>query len=94
MHVTQQPPIKVGDLLEGARYRLRVYSHEHHGISSESYTFETSRGEAAPHTGGTLPESSGESAERLGNGKEMPFSAVFDHLMWCSHRDVVLEAGP
>ncbi|KAG7273378.1 hypothetical protein CRUP_026369 [Coryphaenoides rupestris] len=42
VNVTQQPPIKVGDLMEGARYRLRVYSHEHHGISSESYTFETS----------------------------------------------------
>ncbi|CAL8341107.1 unnamed protein product [Lota lota] len=39
--VKQQPPIKVGDLIEGAKYRLRVYSHEHHGISSQSFTFET-----------------------------------------------------
>ncbi|XP_059918059.1 neurofascin homolog (chicken) a isoform X3 [Gadus macrocephalus] len=39
--VKQQPPIKVGDLIEGAKYRLRVYSHEHHDISSQSFTFET-----------------------------------------------------
>ena len=48
MPVKQQPPIKVGDLIEGAKYRLRVYSHEHHDISSESFTFETGTGETTP----------------------------------------------
>ncbi|KAM4626044.1 neurofascin homolog (chicken) a [Polymixia lowei] len=40
--VKQQPPITVADLIEGAKYRLRVYSHEHHSISSKYVTFETS----------------------------------------------------
>ena len=48
MPVKQQPPIKVGDLIEGAKYRLRVYSHEHHDISSQSFTFETGTGETTP----------------------------------------------
>uniref|UniRef100_A0A8C9QZ30 Neural cell adhesion molecule L1 n=1 Tax=Scleropages formosus TaxID=113540 RepID=A0A8C9QZ30_SCLFO len=39
--VKHQPPIKLAGLIEGARYQLRVYSHEHHGISSEYVDFET-----------------------------------------------------
>ncbi|KAM6980110.1 neurofascin homolog (chicken) a [Aplochiton taeniatus] len=40
--VKHQPPIKLAGLIEGAKYRLRVYSHEHHSISSKYVTFETS----------------------------------------------------
>uniref|UniRef100_A0A3B3Q8X0 Neural cell adhesion molecule L1 n=1 Tax=Paramormyrops kingsleyae TaxID=1676925 RepID=A0A3B3Q8X0_9TELE len=40
--VKHQPPIKLAGLIEGARYQLRVYSHEHLGISSEYVDFETS----------------------------------------------------
>ncbi|KAF7651829.1 hypothetical protein LDENG_00105050, partial [Lucifuga dentata] len=40
--VKQQPPITVADLIEGAKYHLRVYSHEHHSISSKSVPFKTS----------------------------------------------------
>ncbi|XP_050930688.1 neurofascin homolog (chicken) a isoform X27 [Lates calcarifer] len=39
--VKQQPPIKVADLIAGAKYHLRVYSHEHNSISSTSVTFKT-----------------------------------------------------
>ncbi|KAL4622382.1 neurofascin isoform X10 [Arapaima gigas] len=39
--VKHQPPIKLAGLIEGARYQLRVYSHEHHGVSSEYVDFET-----------------------------------------------------
>ena len=61
--VKQQPPIRVGDLIEGAKYHLRVYSHEHVGISSQSYTFETGTGETAPPT---LAGHFGEEREREG----------------------------
>ncbi|XP_041638598.1 neurofascin homolog (chicken) a isoform X2 [Cheilinus undulatus] len=39
--VKQQPPIKVADLIAGATYHLRVYSHELNSISSKSVTFKT-----------------------------------------------------
>ncbi|XP_036387175.1 neurofascin homolog (chicken) a isoform X4 [Megalops cyprinoides] len=42
MTFKQQPPIKLPGLIEGARYRLRVYSHEHDSISSKYVHFETS----------------------------------------------------
>ncbi|XP_019911129.2 neurofascin homolog (chicken) a isoform X4 [Esox lucius] len=38
----KQPPIKLAGLIEGAKYRLRVYSSEYHSISSKVVTFETS----------------------------------------------------
>ncbi|KAL7837319.1 hypothetical protein SRHO_G00270300 [Serrasalmus rhombeus] len=37
-----QPPIKLAGLTAGAKYRLRVYSHEQPSITSEYVTFETS----------------------------------------------------
>nr|XP_020473531.1 neurofascin [Monopterus albus] len=37
--VKQQPPITVTDLIVGAKYRLRVYSHELNSISSKYVTF-------------------------------------------------------
>ncbi|XP_074504702.1 neurofascin homolog (chicken) a isoform X7 [Sebastes fasciatus] len=37
--VKQQPPIKVADLIAGATYHLRVYSHELNSVSSEPFTF-------------------------------------------------------
>ncbi|KAI1890658.1 hypothetical protein AGOR_G00155920 [Albula goreensis] len=40
--VNQQPPIQLAGLIEGAKYRLRVYSYEQHSISSKSVTFQTS----------------------------------------------------
>ncbi|XP_048878418.1 neurofascin homolog (chicken) a isoform X4 [Brienomyrus brachyistius] len=40
--VKHQPPIKLAGLIEGARYQLRVYSHEHLDIRSEYVDFETS----------------------------------------------------
>ncbi|XP_019723195.1 neurofascin homolog (chicken) a isoform X4 [Hippocampus comes] len=39
--VTHQPPITVKDLIAGAKYHLRVYSHELSSITSKSVTFET-----------------------------------------------------
>uniref|UniRef100_A0A7N8XFA9 Neurofascin homolog (chicken) a n=1 Tax=Mastacembelus armatus TaxID=205130 RepID=A0A7N8XFA9_9TELE len=39
--VKQQPPIKVADLIAGAKYHLRVYSHELNSVSSKSVTFKT-----------------------------------------------------
>ncbi|XP_041835722.1 neurofascin homolog (chicken) a isoform X8 [Melanotaenia boesemani] len=39
--VTQQPPITVADLIAGAKYRLRVYSHELNSVSSKYVTFKT-----------------------------------------------------
>nr|XP_019959852.1 PREDICTED: neurofascin isoform X3 [Paralichthys olivaceus]XP_019959853.1 PREDICTED: neurofascin isoform X3 [Paralichthys olivaceus] len=39
--VNQQPPIRVADLIAGAAYRLRVYSHELNSISSNYFTFKT-----------------------------------------------------
>ncbi|XP_008294285.1 neurofascin homolog (chicken) a isoform X2 [Stegastes partitus] len=39
--VKQQPPITVADLIAGATYHLRVYSHELNSISSNSVTFKT-----------------------------------------------------
>jgi len=45
IQVNQQPFIKLAGLVAGAKYRLRVYSHEHHSISSDFVTFETGRGE-------------------------------------------------
>ncbi|XP_029359080.1 neurofascin homolog (chicken) a isoform X1 [Echeneis naucrates] len=39
--VNQQPPIAVADLIAGAKYHLRVYSHELNSISSQPFTFET-----------------------------------------------------
>ncbi|XP_061687653.1 neurofascin homolog (chicken) a isoform X1 [Syngnathoides biaculeatus] len=39
--VTQQPPISVKDLIPGAKYHLRVYSHEHGNVTSKSVIFET-----------------------------------------------------
>ncbi|KAG7229512.1 hypothetical protein INR49_031936 [Caranx melampygus] len=39
--VNQQPPIAVADLIAGAKYHLRVYSHELNSISSKPVTFET-----------------------------------------------------
>lgn len=43
-----QPPIKLAGLIEGAKYRLRVYSNEYHSITSNVVTFETSAGETPP----------------------------------------------
>ncbi|XP_071059324.1 neurofascin homolog (chicken) a isoform X3 [Pseudochaenichthys georgianus] len=37
----KQPPITVADLIAGAMYHLRVYSHELNSISSKSITFKT-----------------------------------------------------
>eukprot|EP00064_Thunnus_orientalis_P012265 superscaffoldBa00001861_g12299 len=37
----KQPPITVTDLIAGAKYHLRVYSHELNSISSKSITFKT-----------------------------------------------------
>lgn len=45
IQVNHQPPIKLAGLVAGAKYRLRVYSHEHNSISSDYVTFETGRGE-------------------------------------------------
>ncbi|XP_066526712.1 neurofascin homolog (chicken) a isoform X2 [Hoplias malabaricus] len=39
---TNPPPIKLAGLIAGAKYRLRVYSHEQPSITSEYVTFETS----------------------------------------------------
>ncbi|XP_022601300.1 neurofascin isoform X3 [Seriola dumerili] len=39
--VNQQPPVAVADLIAGAKYHLRVYSHELNSISSKPVTFET-----------------------------------------------------
>ncbi|CAF95092.1 unnamed protein product, partial [Tetraodon nigroviridis] len=39
--VKQQPPITVADLIAGATYHLRVYSHELNSISSKSFSFKT-----------------------------------------------------
>ncbi|KAL0181767.1 hypothetical protein M9458_024173, partial [Cirrhinus mrigala] len=36
--VNHQPPIKLAGLVAGAKYRLRVYSHEHNSISSDYVT--------------------------------------------------------
>ncbi|XP_034442691.1 neurofascin homolog (chicken) a isoform X10 [Hippoglossus hippoglossus] len=41
VRVTQQPPIRVADLIAGAAYRLRVYSHEFNSISSNYFNFKT-----------------------------------------------------
>ncbi|XP_061639718.1 neurofascin homolog (chicken) a isoform X5 [Phyllopteryx taeniolatus] len=41
VRVTQQPPITVADLIVGAKYHLRVYSHELSSVTSKSVTFET-----------------------------------------------------
>lgn len=46
--VKQQPPITVADLIAGAKYQLRVYSHELNSVSSESVTFKTKAGETTP----------------------------------------------
>lgn len=46
--VTHQPPITVKDLIAGAKYHLRVYSHELSSITSKSVTFETKAGETTP----------------------------------------------
>lgn len=46
--VKQQPPITVADLIAGAKYHLRVYSHELNSISSKSVTFKTKAGETPP----------------------------------------------
>ncbi|XP_042622267.1 neurofascin homolog (chicken) a isoform X13 [Cyprinus carpio] len=43
IQVNHQPPIKLAGLVAGAKYRLRVYSHEHNSISSDYVTFETGR---------------------------------------------------
>lgn len=47
--VKQQPPITVADLIAGATYHLRVYSHELNSISSKSVSFKTNPGETPPH---------------------------------------------
>ncbi|XP_077428335.1 neurofascin homolog (chicken) a isoform X4 [Vanacampus margaritifer] len=39
--VTEQPPVKVADLIAGAKYHLRVYSNELSSVTSKSVTFET-----------------------------------------------------
>ncbi|XP_031731425.1 neurofascin homolog (chicken) a isoform X4 [Anarrhichthys ocellatus] len=39
--VKQQPPVSVADLIAGAKYQLRVYSHELNSISSKSFIFKT-----------------------------------------------------
>ncbi|TKS71165.1 Neurofascin Precursor [Collichthys lucidus] len=46
--VKQQPPITVADLIAGAKYHLRVYSHELNSVSSKSVTFKTKAGETPP----------------------------------------------
>lgn len=46
--VKQQPPITVADLIAGATYSLRVYSHELNSVSSESVSFKTKPGETPP----------------------------------------------
>ncbi|XP_050978191.1 neurofascin homolog (chicken) a isoform X8 [Labeo rohita] len=43
IQVNHQPPIKLAGLVAGAKYRLRVYSHEHNSISSDYVMFETGR---------------------------------------------------
>ncbi|TRY58856.1 hypothetical protein DNTS_006203 [Danionella cerebrum] len=48
IQVNHQPHIKLAGLVAGAKYRLRVYSHEHNAISSDYVTFETGRGEGWP----------------------------------------------
>lgn len=46
-----EPPIKLAGLIAGAKYRLRVYSHEQPSITSEYVSFETSGGEGWPYKG-------------------------------------------
>uniref|UniRef100_A0A8D2ZH13 Neural cell adhesion molecule L1 n=1 Tax=Scophthalmus maximus TaxID=52904 RepID=A0A8D2ZH13_SCOMX len=41
VQVNQQPPIRVADLIAGAKYHLRVYSHAFNSISSKYITFKT-----------------------------------------------------
>ncbi|KAM4587163.1 neurofascin homolog (chicken) a isoform 3-T6 [Odontesthes bonariensis] len=41
VQVKQQPPITVADLIAGAEYHLRVYSHELNTVSSKFITFKT-----------------------------------------------------
>nr|XP_046237307.1 neurofascin homolog (chicken) a isoform X3 [Scatophagus argus] len=41
VRVKQQPPITVADLIAGATYHVRVYSHELNSISSKPFTFKT-----------------------------------------------------
>lgn len=48
MRVKHQPPITVVDLIAGATYHLRVYSHELNGITSKPVTFKTNAGETTP----------------------------------------------
>uniref|UniRef100_A0A673FRD2 Neurofascin-like n=1 Tax=Sinocyclocheilus rhinocerous TaxID=307959 RepID=A0A673FRD2_9TELE len=50
IQVNHQPPIKLAGLVAGAKYRLRVYSHEHNSISSDYVTFETGRGRSGQDT--------------------------------------------
>lgn len=46
--VKQQPPITVADLIAGAKYHVRVYSHELNYVTSKSVTFKTKAGETPP----------------------------------------------
>lgn len=46
--VKQPPPITVADLIAGAKYHLRVYSHELNSVSSKYVTFKTKPGETTP----------------------------------------------
>lgn len=46
--VKQQPPIMVADLIAGAKYHLRVYSHELNSVSSKFVIFKTKQGETSP----------------------------------------------
>ncbi|XP_068451031.1 neurofascin homolog (chicken) a isoform X5 [Clinocottus analis] len=44
----QQAPVTVADLIAGAKYQLRVYSHELNSVSSKPFIFKTNPGEAPP----------------------------------------------
>lgn len=47
MRMVQQPPVTVTQLMAGAKYHLKVFSHEHNSIS-KSITFKTKPGEMPP----------------------------------------------
>lgn len=48
VRVKQQPPVTVADLIAGAMYHLRVFSHELNSVTSQSITFKTNAGETPP----------------------------------------------
>lgn len=48
VRMAQQPPVMVTQLMAGAKYHLKVFSHERDSISSKSITFKTKPGETPP----------------------------------------------